>query len=120
VHLITAKRLTWALLLAVCLAESSFHGPGHLGCSVSLDGPGRPDALVFGESQSRIVVTVERKDLEKLLRLASKKKVAASELGETGGTKLVINHGGREIVNLPVEQAYAAWKSAIPELFRMK
>jgi phosphoribosylformylglycinamidine (FGAM) synthase-like enzyme len=106
--------------LAVCLAESSFYSPERLGCRVSLDEPGRPDALVFGESQSRIVVTVERKDLEKLLRLAAKKKVAAAELGETGGTNLVIGHGGREIVNLPVEQAFAAWKSAIPELFRMK
>jgi len=106
--------------LAVCLAECCFHSPSRLGCSVSIEDSGRADALAFGESQSRIVVTVERKNLDKLLKMSEKKKVAASVLGETGGSGLVIKHQGRELINLPVEQAYKAWKWSIPEFFRMK
>jgi phosphoribosylformylglycinamidine synthase len=106
--------------LAVCLAECCFHSPAGLGCSVSVEDAGRADAMIFGESQSRIVVTVERKNLDKLLKLSAKKKAAAAVLGETGGSAIAIKHQGRELIDLPVEQAFKAWKRSIPEHFRMK
>ena len=43
--------------LAVCLAESAFLGDRKPGCSIDLGDRIRPDALLFGETQSRIVVT---------------------------------------------------------------
>ena len=104
--------------LAVCLAECCFHSPGRMGCRADFEENIRADALLFGETQSRIVVSVEADDLDKLLRLAEKKKVETRVLGKTGGRALVISHRGRTLVDLPVDTAYAAWTNAIPARFK--
>ena len=44
--------------IAVALAECCLSGPKPMGASLALEGDGRPDALLFGESQSRIVVSL--------------------------------------------------------------
>ena len=106
--------------LAVCLAECCFHSPERMGCDVSFEENIRSHALVFGETQSRIVVSVEDKNLDKLLRLAEKKNVVAKALGKTGGRNLVIRHRGRTLIDIPVDKAYTAWKNAFPEYFRKK
>ncbi len=106
--------------LAVCLAESCFHATERTGCTVSLTDDMRAHALLFGESQSRIVVSIESKNVDKLLRLADKRKVSATVIGETGGPDIVIRHRGQKLIDLPVAKAFAAWKKAIPEFFRMK
>jgi len=106
--------------LAVCLAECAFHSRTHLGCDLDLGEEMRTDVLLFGESQSRIVVTVRPEELDKLLGLARKKHVHASILGETGGEDLIFHHQDREAVRIPVAEAYRAWKEALPEAFRIK
>jgi phosphoribosylformylglycinamidine synthase len=106
--------------LAVCLAECAFHGRPRIGCDLDLGEEMRADALLFGESQSRIVVTARPEDLDKLLGLARKKRVHAVILGETGGTELIFHHQDREAVRVQVAEAYSAWKDALPEAFKIK
>ena len=103
--------------LAVALAECSFWSKGKIGSIVDLDDDIRPDALVFGESQSRIVVSVRKSDLSALLKLARQKAVQAKVVGKTSGRKIIIRHAGREIIRLPVESLYQAWKKSIPQTF---
>ena len=103
--------------LAVAVAESSFWSGAKIGCVLDLEDDIRPDALLFGESQSRIVVSLRSEDLPALLRLAKRKKVAIKVLGKTQGQRIAIRHAGREVVNLPVESLFAAWKDAIPKTF---
>ena len=106
--------------LAVALAECVFHGRRKLGCSVALEDSIRPDTLLFGEAQSRILVTCRRKDLDRLRELARETGVPARAIGETGGTEIAVGHRGRELLRLPVEKAFRAWKDALPNLFKVR
>jgi len=106
--------------LAVCAAESCILGSAGIGCVLDLDDRIRPDALLFGETQSRIVLSTSETCLPKLLSLAAKKGVTAKVIGETGGKDLVIRQGGREIVRRSVRSLFAAWKNALPEALSVR
>lgn len=106
--------------LAVCLAESSFMSRGWIGCRVTLEEDARTDALLFGEAQSRVIVTVRQRRLKPLLDLAARMKVRAARIGTTGGDEIVIDHKGRRAVRLPVRKAHKSWKQAIPDIFSVK
>jgi phosphoribosylformylglycinamidine synthase len=106
--------------LAVCAAECAFHSDSFLGCSLDLDEDLRTDALLFGETQSRIVVTAAPEDLEELLRLAGKHKVKASVLGKTGGERIIFRHRGETKIDATVSEAFTHWKQAIPEHFKVR
>ncbi|MCB0833083.1 MAG: phosphoribosylformylglycinamidine synthase subunit PurL, partial [Bacteroidetes bacterium] len=78
--------------LAVCLAECCFQRGGRsIGAAITLGDRFRPDLLLFGESQSRIVVTAKRSDVEKVSGIAAKHGVTCAEIGTVGGTRLIIN-----------------------------
>jgi phosphoribosylformylglycinamidine synthase len=121
--------------LAVCIAECAFHSAdgkagvdagesaGRLGCELDLGvGPGAdvlsPDALLFGESQSRIVVTTNEEDAPKVLELAAKKGVPAAVIGTVGGASIKIARAGRTLVDVTVREARRLWMDAIPAYFR--
>lgn len=104
--------------LATCLAESSFFSNKKIGCIIALSDELRTDALLFGETQSRIVVTVKNHHLAKLLDLARKREVFTSVVGKTGGNRLIIHHLHQKIINIQVDQAFKIWKQAIPECFK--
>lgn len=105
--------------LAVCLAECSFLSREKIGFRMDLQDEIRPDALLFGESQSRIVLSIRKENLAKVLNLAEKRTVRASVLGQTGDQMMVIHHQGRKLIDIPVEDAFKAWKEAIPQVFRI-
>jgi phosphoribosylformylglycinamidine synthase len=106
--------------LAIALAESCFHGRGRPGCTVELDDPIRPDALAFGETQSRILMSSRKADLDKLAVLAKKAGVNLKVIGKTGGPDIVLRHRGRDLIRVSVEDAYKTWKDSIPEFFRIR
>jgi phosphoribosylformylglycinamidine synthase len=106
--------------LAVALAESAFHGARRLGCEVDLDGPLRADALLFGETQSRIVVTCRRANAGRLLELAAARGVPAKAIGRTGAADITIRLSGREVLRIPVETAFRVWKDSLPDFFKVK
>jgi phosphoribosylformylglycinamidine synthase len=97
--------------LAVALAESCISNPAKkLGAVINVTGVKiRMDAFLFGESQSRIIVSANPKNAKRILAIAKKNKTPASIIGEVTGGKLSIN----KAVNMPVEQLYKAWHSAI-------
>ncbi len=106
--------------LAVALAESAFHGAQKVGCDVDLDLTLRADALLFGESQSRIVVTCRRANLGRLLETAAARGVPAKAIGRTGGAEITIGQSGRELLRVRVEQAFRVWKDSLPGFFKVR
>jgi phosphoribosylformylglycinamidine synthase len=106
--------------LLLCLAECSFHSEKKIGCQIHLDDDIRTDALFFGETQSRIVVTVRAKNLDQLMYLAEKRNVHAKVIGKTGGEQILVHHHDKKSVDIPVETAFRSWKKSIPEKFKMK
>ena len=106
--------------LAVALAESAFAGGRKLGCEVDCDTGLRADALLFGESQSRILVTCRRKDLGGLMKSAVARGVPARAIGRVGGTDISVKSAGREILRVPVGTAFRSWKNGLPDYFKAK
>jgi len=94
--------------LAVALAECSFGGPRH-GARIALEGGIRADALLFGESQSRMLLSLRRRHLGRLRDLARRDDVPFTVLGEVRGRSLVIG----DLVDLPVEAARERWRRAL-------
>ena len=92
--------------LAVSLAESAFHSRSGLGCRVELEEDFRADALLFGETQSRIIATVAMESLDRLLELSHSRGVEARSIGRTGGDRIVIRRGGEILIDVLVREAY--------------
>jgi len=103
--------------LAICTAECAFLSPDKIGCSLSLSEGMRTDALLFGESQSRILVTVDKTDLETLLILAQEFGVPANILGKTGGDRLIIFHKNKKVIDTAIKDAFDIWEQSIPDFF---
>jgi phosphoribosylformylglycinamidine synthase len=108
--------------LAVALAECCVSGPhAARGAVVKLGlGSLRRDALLFGESQSRIILSTSPDAVESLLTRAAAAGVPAASIGQVGGNRLIIDvergrlsEGCR--VDLPIEQVSDCWAHAIEE-----
>ena len=99
--------------LAVALAESCIVDEGNmLGAKIKCDlGDIRKDAFLFGESQSRILVSCSPSALPAIESLAKQKKVPVYNIGHVGGDRLVVN----DLLDLRIEKLSKVWRSAIPE-----
>jgi len=104
--------------LADCLAECCFLGPGEVGCVIDLEDSIRSDALLFGETQSRIVVSIKGEHQAALMDLARERNVPAAVIGKVGGESLVIRRRGQDLISLPLEKIRRAWKNAIPVFYK--
>jgi len=97
--------------LAVALAECCISGPKKkLAAKINLvSGKIRKDALLFGESQSRIILSAKPKSVKKLLQIARKNKAPISVIGEVKGNRLEING----LISLSVTELARAWSGAL-------
>ncbi|MFH1428942.1 MAG: phosphoribosylformylglycinamidine synthase subunit PurL [Candidatus Margulisiibacteriota bacterium] len=107
--------------LAVALAESCITGKKGAQIDLKAGSNGlRVDTTLFSESQSRIVVTVDRANLGKLEQIASKNNVPYEVLGQVAGNSLKINLDGQPAVDAMVEELTRAYMNAIPEIMGRK
>ncbi len=85
--------------LAVALAECCVSGPDQkLGAMVELQaGRLRRDALLFGESQSRVILSVKSDQVEQVIRAAGEMGVPAAKVGAVEGKRLIIDIVGDRI-----------------------
>jgi len=98
--------------LACSLAESAISGGR--GAVVELESDQRADLLLFGEAPGLIVVTVAEKDLEAFAQLAL--DLPKTVIGRVGGDRLKISMGGRDHIDIPLEQVKYAWETALETL----
>ena len=93
--------------LAVALAECCI--PQGVGLSAQIRLSRRWDAALFGERQSRIVVSLPQEDWDELAALAVENQVPVLRLGVTGGTRLRL---GAQL-DAPVDEIAAAWRGGL-------
>jgi phosphoribosylformylglycinamidine synthase len=107
----------------VAVAESCFDTAGIgaevsiTGLAVSADRQLNDAAALFGESASRIVVSVPPDSLTGVLERAAAENVAARVIGQTGGNRLKIAVDGSVVVDLAVDEAERTWSSALEAHF---
>jgi phosphoribosylformylglycinamidine synthase len=113
--------------LAVALAEACMTGPGALGAEVDLSPVRTPrgkeiraDALLFGESASRVVVSVAQDRLGELESLAEAGQipflVAGRVRGSGAGARIEIRSGAGRLVSSGVEELRRVWENAFARL----
>jgi phosphoribosylformylglycinamidine synthase len=72
----------------------------------------RQDALLFGETQGRIVITTRALDAVKVIERAKLLGIKAARIGTVGGDKLTIGTGTREF-EWAVDELYNLWWHSI-------
>jgi phosphoribosylformylglycinamidine synthase len=110
--------------LAVAIAESCIMSEDLiLGAEVSLSNRKiRRDALLFGESQSRILVSVSDENMRHLSTLSGKYKVPLEVIGRVGGDRLRISVQNSPLdrasclIDLELDKIVNAWRNAIPKV----
>jgi len=109
--------------VAVTLAECTFDSAG-IGCVVDvpgdrIQGSGWSDtATLFGESASRVIVSVAAADRDVLLQMAAQAGVPAKLIGKTGGSRIVVRVDGREVLDVAREEAERIWSTSIAGHFK--
>jgi phosphoribosylformylglycinamidine synthase len=106
--------------LAVTLAESCLSAPqGPLGAEVVLKQGGlRRDSLLFGESRSRVVLSLRPDGVTAVKAMAEEAGIPFSMLGFVGGSRLTIgisDERARETrwIDRPSGALYAIWRGAL-------
>ena len=95
--------------LAVALAESCFNPRGLLGVNIEMEITYRPDIELFGESHSRIIVSLEEKEIPSLIKIIKKYDSPYQILGKVTGQKFQIN----ELISCDTNKLYDLWYNAI-------
>ncbi len=98
--------------LAVALAECCL--AGGIGFRGGVLKGGRVDAALFGELQSRIVVTISPASVRPLEKIAAKYRLPLRRLGVIGSRRFVIEG----CLDLPLEQVEIAWRTGLEEALR--
>jgi phosphoribosylformylglycinamidine synthase len=103
---------------AITLAECCFEG-GRLGAEVSIPpaasdgGVDRLAATLFGESASRVIVSVEPSHTGAVLAMAAEAGMTAARIGQTGGDVIRISVDGQIVIDCPVAVAEMRWSTAL-------
>ena len=90
-----------------------------MGATIQLAPSGlRFDALLFGESPSRVIISVSPEHVEQVLAFTKEKHVPAADVGEVGTGTLLIQCGDdslnpESIINLAVSDLFESWHDSL-------
>ena len=106
----------WWRLTRICYRVANRATHHLLGATIKLDFPySRLDALLFGESQSRAIVTTRPENASALVSLLELRGVPAYRIGTVGGKEFKVQVGGstpREFT-WDVAALHQAWDGAL-------
>ncbi len=97
--------------LAVALAESCVTDENSMIGAVvdSLYSRIRKDALLFGESQSRVILSCSQESAQAIKRIAQINKAPYRAIGRTGGRRLKVLNGSKELIDLSLNSLRKEW-----------
>lgn len=101
--------------LAVAIAEACLNPKAEVGAQIETGAKGlRSDELLFGEAQSRIVVSVKEKDLDRLKGVCASYGAPVEVIGRVKGSSLNING----LIKIPVSALKKAWGGALEGILK--
>ena len=84
-----------------------------LGAVIELSSSVRDDALLFGETQSRILLSCSPNNLFKIEEIAQKNKVKCQRIGKVAGDKLIIKRNGKILIDAGVDKLFKIWEKGL-------
>jgi len=107
--------------LAIALAESCFssYGRDAIGARIDLSehakssGLGLSPALLFGESPSRIIISLKPEHVSEVKDIARRAGLACAVIGEVGGCELSVACDGELLIEGAVASLEEAWRNAL-------
>ncbi|MEX0861510.1 phosphoribosylformylglycinamidine synthase subunit PurL [Nitrosopumilus sp.] len=104
--------------LAIAISEICMIN--QIGCNVSLDKiPGEKmdvDRILFSESHSRYLLSLEKKNLKKLETFLKENHISFKEIGQFGGDVIQFTNGAKTVVDLRVDKAQKTWLNSLRDL----
>ena len=101
--------------LGVALAECCLSSRDRLGARVDLEQGMRADVQLFGESQSRVIVSVDRQNWPRLRDRAQREGIPVEVIGEVLGDRIEIG----DWIDVSVAELAAAWEGALERALRV-
>jgi len=99
--------------LAVCLAETCISNTERpIGATIKLTSSVRTDCLLFGESQSRVVVSCAPEHLADIEKLFAEHNLPLANIGTVEGDRLRIS----DLIDLPLDRVSEAFYNALPRM----
>lgn len=103
--------------IAVALAECCIMNRNNLtGCEIKYDYEFRKDFDLFSETQSRVIISSDRKYSDDILKICGNNKIAVKKIGITGGNSFIIN----EDINLGLEDINQSYYSKLEKIMESK
>ncbi len=101
---------------AVALAESCFTPFGPIGAKIKIETNHdmREDAMLFSESQSRALVSLDRAEMRRLNEICRAYGVPMEVIGEVQGDRLLITG----LVDIHILDVHRAWDKGFEHLFK--
>ena len=104
--------------LAVALAESGSLANPPLGAQVEIPWTGNPEAILFGEAQGRVVISIPRRNLSLLVELAREADVPVYHLGHVQKENFTVRFSSglarkENFLNPSVEKLRRAWQEGL-------
>ena len=100
--------------MAVAIAESCISHPlAPKGATLDIDSTLRNDAVLFGESQSRILISFSAKDRLAVEGVAEAMEVPFAVIGKVGGNSLIVNVNGKEFIRKDISYLKQLWFGAL-------
>ena len=84
-----------------------------MGATINLYSTIRTDALLFGESQSRIVISFPPENREVVEKLVMEKQADFTVIGEVNETTLTININDQEFIKDDVDTLRKIWQKPL-------
>jgi phosphoribosylformylglycinamidine synthase len=103
--------------IATTLAESTFQK--NIGVKVDLKSSELPPEFVlFGEDASRVVMSCDPNDVERIKQIAGKHKISLQVIGETTPGQLEIKLDGRVVVSASIAEMREVYEDALADALK--
>ncbi|MFC1808266.1 phosphoribosylformylglycinamidine synthase subunit PurL, partial [Candidatus Omnitrophota bacterium] len=106
--------------LGVALAECCISGEKIIGAKIDLKDKIRQDTLLFGESQSRIIISCDKKNVAMIQAITNRFNVPCSAIGKTGGEILEIKVCGKKLVDSALSELNKNWRNSIEDALNVR
>lgn len=107
--------------LVVTLSESCISNKDRkIGAVIDLNENMRTDALLFGETQSRIIITASSAKIDSLKNVLEGYKIPYTLIGKVGGERLIINNNSSRLIDIPIDNLNNAWRDSIRNMMNKK